>query len=237
MWRDSARMDTSAHNERAAVIGFASRLTFVYSRLANAARRDDDEPRLTDRRAPVKLCLVAGVALLRRLTGGSESGTRGGKPISPPMTAAQGALAFFEKLYIVAEYDEEAGQLVAHVGSDELTEPYKILLEKRLVPQLKRATRQLSSANAEDGSSEPPSGAVSIFVKLAERAGFEPAMEFNPHTRLAGECLQPLGHLSKCSEGQCKASGSGGASLCGGANRRSICAAPRGARVEGWQSG
>jgi site-specific DNA recombinase len=32
--------------------------------------------------------------------------------------------------------------------------------------------------------------------KLAERAGFEPAMEFNPHTRLAGECLQPLGHLS-----------------------------------------
>jgi hypothetical protein len=31
----------------------------------------------------------------------------------------------------------------------------------------------------------------------AERAGFEPAMEFDPHTRLAGECLQPLGHLSR----------------------------------------
>ncbi len=31
----------------------------------------------------------------------------------------------------------------------------------------------------------------------AERAGFEPAMEFEPHTRLAGECLQPLGHLSR----------------------------------------
>src|ERR1700727_3379123 len=30
-----------------------------------------------------------------------------------------------------------------------------------------------------------------------ERAGFEPAMEFDPHTRLAGECLQPLGHLSR----------------------------------------
>src|SRR3954447_21886387 len=38
-----------------------------------------------------------------------------------------------------------------------------------------------------------------------ERAGFEPAMEFDPHTRLAGECLQPLGHLSGTS-GQCKAS-------------------------------
>ena len=32
--------------------------------------------------------------------------------------------------------------------------------------------------------------------KMAERAGFEPAMEISPHTRLAGECLQPLGHLS-----------------------------------------
>jgi hypothetical protein len=39
-------------------------------------------------------------------------------------------------------------------------------------------------------------GDLSIFFKLAERAGFEPAMEFDPHTRLAGECLQPLGHLS-----------------------------------------
>jgi hypothetical protein len=52
--------------------------------------------------------------------------------------------------------------------------------------------------NAEGGPYEPPSDArCSIFVKLAERAGFEPAMEFNPHTRLAGECLQPLGHLSR----------------------------------------
>ena len=33
-------------------------------------------------------------------------------------------------------------------------------------------------------------------ITETERAGFEPAMEFNPHTRLAGECLQPLGHLS-----------------------------------------
>ena len=30
----------------------------------------------------------------------------------------------------------------------------------------------------------------------AERRGFEPLMEISPHTRLAGECLQPLGHLS-----------------------------------------
>ncbi len=36
----------------------------------------------------------------------------------------------------------------------------------------------------------------SPFDQMAEREGFEPSMEFNPHTRLAGECLQPLGHLS-----------------------------------------
>ena len=45
-------------------------------------------------------------------------------------------------------------------------------------------------------------GRGSYFEQMAERAGFEPAMEFDPHTRLAGECLQPLGHLSLGSEGQ-----------------------------------
>jgi hypothetical protein len=29
-----------------------------------------------------------------------------------------------------------------------------------------------------------------------EREGFEPSRELAPPTRLAGECLQPLGHLS-----------------------------------------
>jgi hypothetical protein len=38
-----------------------------------------------------------------------------------------------------------------------------------------------------------------------ERAGFEPAMEFDPHTRLAGECLQPLGHLSLDRGPKCRA--------------------------------
>ncbi len=40
------------------------------------------------------------------------------------------------------------------------------------------------------------SGLGSNKTLLAERAGFEPAMGDEPHTRLAGECLQPLGHLS-----------------------------------------
>ena len=33
-------------------------------------------------------------------------------------------------------------------------------------------------------------------TKMAEREGFEPSMRFKPHTPLAGERLQPLGHLS-----------------------------------------
>ena len=31
---------------------------------------------------------------------------------------------------------------------------------------------------------------------VAEREGFEPSVEFYPYNRLAGGCLQPLGHLS-----------------------------------------
>jgi hypothetical protein len=34
------------------------------------------------------------------------------------------------------------------------------------------------------------------FEKLAEREGFEPSVEYYPYNRLAGGCLQPLGHLS-----------------------------------------
>jgi hypothetical protein len=48
-------------------------------------------------------------------------------------------------------------------------------------------------------------GRGSYIEQMAERAGFEPAMEFDPHTRLAGECLQPLGHLSLRSRCQCRA--------------------------------
>ncbi len=37
---------------------------------------------------------------------------------------------------------------------------------------------------------------TSLFA-MAEREGFEPSVEYNPHTRLAGEHHRPLGHLSK----------------------------------------
>jgi hypothetical protein len=37
-------------------------------------------------------------------------------------------------------------------------------------------------------------------TKMAEREGFEPSMGFNAHTPLAGERLQPLGHLSNTAQ-------------------------------------
>jgi hypothetical protein len=40
------------------------------------------------------------------------------------------------------------------------------------------------------------SGHLVVRKKLAEREGFEPSEEVSPLTRLAGEHLRPLGHLS-----------------------------------------
>jgi site-specific DNA recombinase len=108
--------------------------------------------------------------------------------------------AFFIGLFVMAEWDEEQGQTVVRIVRAELTEPYAALLAQPLVADVMREVKLIRAAGlkSEDGPIEPSSdAAISIFVKLAERAGFEPAMEFNPHTRLAGECLQPLGHLSK----------------------------------------
>ncbi len=34
-------------------------------------------------------------------------------------------------------------------------------------------------------------------IKMAEREGFEPSVQFKLHNALAGRHLQPLGHLSK----------------------------------------
>jgi site-specific DNA recombinase len=66
---------------------------------------------------------------------------------------------------------------------------------------------------------DPFSGGRGPYIEhMAERAGFEPAMELLPHTRLAGECLQPLGHLSR---------------EIGSASVEAGC--PRGASSGGWE--
>src|SRR5215218_7859644 len=54
-------------------------------------------------------------------------------------------------------------------------------------PACKGSGERMEAPVAESGPARRP----------AEREGFEPSMEVSPHTRLAGECLQPLGHLSR----------------------------------------
>ena len=53
---------------------------------------------------------------------------------------------------------------------------------------------KISPALVQRSNSRKQSDQINI---MAEREGFEPSVEYNPHTRLAGEHLQPLGHLSK----------------------------------------
>lgn len=106
--------------------------------------------------------------------------------------------AFFTKLFVTAEWDANTGQTTAHVSADELTQPYAVLLDKRLVAKLKQATKQLQAAkDAEGDPQRPPSdAAVSIFVKLAGRseqnANLEGALE-----RLLEHLMEPVGRQAR----------------------------------------
>jgi site-specific DNA recombinase len=70
-------------------------------------------------------------------------------------------------------------------------------LSRNLPPAVGSARQNKTRRSPQDDLDPISWGRGSYFDQMAERAGFEPAMEFNPHTRLAGECLQPLGHLSR----------------------------------------
>jgi site-specific DNA recombinase len=107
--------------------------------------------------------------------------------------------AFFKHIWVTAYWDDGQHDPIVEVTGVELNEPFATLLAEDFLGRLEadlrnmRITRQKARKRPSGALSDPD---FSIFFKLAERAGFEPAMEFNPHTRLAGECLQPLGHLS-----------------------------------------
>jgi site-specific DNA recombinase len=86
--------------------------------------------------------------------------------------------AFFQKLYVSPEWDEDQGQTIVQIARAELTEPYAVLLDPELVADITTEVQLIRAAttNAEDGPYEPSSAAAcSIFVKLAEGEGFEPS--------------------------------------------------------------
>jgi len=78
--------------------------------------------------------------------------------------------AFFKKLYVMPEWDDQAKQTRPEIDKAELTEPYAALLADGLVADvLEEAELIRATAAAPEGDPvEPPSGAdLSIFVKLA----------------------------------------------------------------------
>ena len=60
-----------------------------------------------------------------------------------------------------------------------------------------RAPRQRGQPIRGKGFPDRGHSQAPVCRRETERAGFEPAREREPPTRLAGECLQPLGHLSR----------------------------------------
>ena len=90
--------------------------------------------------------------------------------------------AFFKKLKIMPDRDEETGELIARVVAAELTEPFTVLLADELVPGVLAEAEAIAKAS-ENGKGSPeglPATDVSNFEVLAERVGFEPTRRVNP---------------------------------------------------------
>jgi site-specific DNA recombinase len=96
--------------------------------------------------------------------------------------------AFFVKLFVRAEWDEDASQTHAWITHAELTPPYAALLAENFAEDvLAEAETIKAQADAErapesrSGSPKPVGGgAVSYYELMAEREGFEPSNEVNP---------------------------------------------------------
>jgi site-specific DNA recombinase len=83
--------------------------------------------------------------------------------------------AFFKKLYVLPEWDDEQETEVVRISGVELTEPYAVLLADDLVPGvIAEAEAILASENGKGGPEGSPSTDVSYFEALAEGVGFEP---------------------------------------------------------------
>jgi hypothetical protein len=87
--------------------------------------------------------------------------------------------AFFKKLDVLPEWDDDQAQTVVRIIRSELTEPYAALLADGMAAGVLAEAEAIKRAsNAKDGpGGEPPSADVSYYERMAERAGFEPAME------------------------------------------------------------
>jgi site-specific DNA recombinase len=132
--------------------------------------------------------------------------------------------AFFKKLFVIPEWDEEGCCTVVRIASAELTEPYALLLRGHFAEDVVAEAEAITAQAAQDakkasGSHEsslkPFANDVSYYELLAniegkpskqlessysayetEREGFEPSNEVSPVTRFPVAPVQPLRHLS-----------------------------------------
>jgi site-specific DNA recombinase len=111
--------------------------------------------------------------------------------------------AFFNKLYVMPQWDEASQQTVVKITGAELTEPYTLLLADDLAEDVLAEAETIKAQAAQrapQGHTDPTKPFAltpcSIFVKMAERGGFEPPNEVSPVTRFPVAPVQPLRHLS-----------------------------------------
>src|SRR6476659_1481422 len=114
--------------------------------------------------------------------------------------------AFFKKLYVMPERDEETGELAVRVANAELTEPYAVLLADELAPGvLAEAEAIAGAAESSEGSPEGlPAVPCSNFEVLAEGVGFEPTRHPKASNGFQGRRIQPLCHPSKGAQTICR---------------------------------
>ena len=74
----------------------------------------------------------------------------------------------------------------------------KRALSYALIVQAERTGFEDSPLMGAWGCNEKRAFTARFSLKMAGRAGFEPAAEFNPSTHLAGEPNRPLWHLPRC---------------------------------------
>ncbi len=114
--------------------------------------------------------------------------------------------AFFKRIKIKARWDDKQGRTVVEVAGVELTEPFAALLADDMTERVLAEVRRIKEGAKAPNVRKRPIGALSgddlsIYIKLAEREGFEPSNEVNPRyaisSRAHSTALAPL-HRSAC---------------------------------------
>lgn len=82
--------------------------------------------------------------------------------------------AFFKKLYVMPEWEDEQEREVVRITGAELTDPYAVLLANDLVPGVIAEAEAIAASNGKDDPEGSSFTDVSYFVKMAEGVGFEP---------------------------------------------------------------